>query len=725
MKNVKEESALEEISGTIERITFRNAENGFTVLRLKLPKQTELTSAVGHMPPVQPGERILCRGQWRIAPLHGRQFNVSTCVIQAPADLLGLQKYLGSGLIAGIGPKYAELIIERFAEKTLEVIDQHPEELATIPGIGKKRLEKIRSSWQEQKSIRELLLFLQRHAIFPSFAPKIFKIYGKDSIARIEENPYLLAQDITGIGFKTADKMGLSLGIAKEDPLRIDSGLEFLLLEESGNGHVCLPYTTLTTLAEQTLEIPKNLIQESLDRLKKAERIVIEPIDSEELYVWLKGLHLTEIGIAREFARLMHSPALLRAIDIDKAVQWVEKTLSITLAEKQKEAVALAATQKILLITGGPGTGKSTITKAILAITSKLTNRICLAAPTGKAAKRLSEITRKQAFTLHSLLQYDHAGGGFRRNRENPIACDLIIIDEASMIDTSLMYHLLKAIPSDARLILVGDIDQLPSIGPGTVLKDLISSETLPTVRLNQIFRQAAHSKIITNAHRINEGQFPDLRSHSDDFLFFQADDPQDALERIVELVTRVLPKSYHFDPFYDIQVLTPMKRGILGTETLNIRLQQALNPQTPIAIGSTHYAEGDKVIQIRNNYEKEVFNGDIGRIETIDKEEGCLSIDFEGRSIDYSFSEMDEIALAYAISIHKFQGSESPCILCPIHTTHFIMLHRNLLYTAITRGKKQVTLVGTPKAVGIAVKNDQAKKRYSGLKKFLTNFLL
>lgn len=713
------------LDGNVEKIIFHNPLNGFTIARLKTPMNAELVTIVGTLPPISPGEELKVKGLFQNNKSHGRQFAVKEVQVTTPQDVRALEKFLGSGVISGIGPEYAKRIIEQFGEKTLSIIDENPEALLNVSGIGKKKLLKIEASWEEHKAIRSLLIFLARYSISPSFAFKIFKKYGSLAISKIEENPYRLAQDIPGIGFKSADLIALKMGFEKTSAFRIDSGIEFLLLEEAKLGHTCAPKDTFSLHAEKILEVDKNLIEEGFSRLKASSRILEEMID-KKVFLWIKGIYLSEMGIAKEIFRLLEAPPIMRSIDIDKAVPWVEEKLSLKLAEKQKEAVSLAFKEKLLILTGGPGTGKSTITKAILAIAEKITRRIALAAPTGKAAKRLTEITRREAYTLHSLLQYDPREGGFRRGHKNPIPADLFIVDESSMIDTSLMYHLLKAIPDHAKLILVGDVDQLPSIGPGNVLKDLLESNAIAKVRLNEIFRQAAHSKIITNAHRINEGKFPDIKVSSDDFMFYQIESPEEALKQLIELASRILPRSFGFRPLEDIQVLTPMKRGLLGTENLNLALQEALNPNgEKLSIGSIPFAVGDKVIQTRNNYEKEVFNGDIGKVIDLNREKNSLTIAFDEKKIEYETMELDELMLAYAISIHKYQGSEAPCILCPIHTSHFIMLARNLLYTAITRGKKQVVLVGTPKAIALAVGNDQARKRFTGLKQRLNDFLI
>ncbi len=704
----------EQIFGIIERITFHNPENGFTVAKLKQPRKALLTTLVGAFPALQPGENVRCIGVWKNNPAHGAQFEVHTWQIEAPTDLFGIQKYLESGMVKGIGPIYAERIVKRFGLKTLEVIDKTPEALLDIPGLGEKRVEKIKTCWNSQQAIRKVMIFLQKYGVSPTYAQKIYRIYGEEAIERVQENPFSLAANIPGIGFKMADAIAENMGIAKESSQRIDAGIDYVLQELAGDGHVCYPLAAFVKVAQEMLGVDAPLLHTRIEALKQREQIF-----SEKDLLWSKRLYLCELGIARELKRLAQASCRLRSIDTDKAIEWVEQQLQLQLATQQKQAVKCSLHEKCHIITGGPGTGKSTITKAILAITSMLTRRIILAAPTGRAAKRMTEITKKEASTIHSLLQYDFAAGGFRRNRENPLECDLIIIDEASMIDTPLMYHLLKAIPSETRVILVGDIHQLPSVGPGNVLKDLIESEQIPVTCLTEIFRQAAGSKIITNAHKINQGDFPDLRTdEKSDFFFVRAEEPEEVLQQIQALVSKRLPRKYGFDPVEDIQVLAPMKRGVIGIENLNLVLQQLLNPSQDLLFqGGSRFATGDKVMQIRNNYNKEVFNGDIGRIQKIDREEEIVTVVFDAKEVNYFFYELDEIVLAYATSVHKYQGSECPCVVAPVHPSHFMMLRRNLLYTLLTRGKKCVVFVGTPKAIGMAVSSDDVKKRHTFLR--------
>jgi len=711
---------MEQICGYIERITYQNPENGYTVAQLQEPRRKELTCIVGSMPLLQPGETVRCSGEWKTHLIHGCQFSVSEYHVEAPSDVLGIRKYLGSGLIKGIGPKYAERIVALFGTNTLNVIDAQPQRLLEVPGLGKKRLEQIKECWNAQKTIRDVMLFLQTYEVSPTFAQKIFKTYGDKSIAVVKENPYALARDIFSVGFKTADKLAEKLGIAKESPQRIDAGIEFVLLELSEEGNVCYPVDEFLVVAQEMLEVASDLIRERMTHIAQEGRIELADQVFEGVlrrFVWIRMLYLAEAGIAREVRRLCRYPSTLRPVAVDKALEWVQNQLEIKLADNQSEAVGMALKEKFQIITGGPGTGKSTITKAILAITGKLTDKILLCAPTGKAAKRMTEITGWKASTIHVLLEFDYRAG-FKRGKEKPLECDLLIVDEASMIDTQLMVCLLRAVPNHARVILVGDTNQLPSVGPGNVLKDLISSNCLPMSLLTEIFRQAAGSRIVTNAHKINKGYVPDIANHSEsDFFFMEAEAPEDVLHNIVGLVTQRLPRKYGFDPIQDIQVLAPMRRGIVGTENLNVVLQEALNKrENPLFRNGRKFLVGDKVMQLRNDYDRGVFNGDVGIISHIDPFEQEMLVKVDERDVVYDFADLDELVLAYAVSVHKYQGSECPCVVIPVHTTHFKLLNRNLLYTAVTRGKKVVVLVGTKKALIIAVKTDDVRKRYTGL---------
>lgn len=716
---------MDEIRGYVERITFQSSETGYTVAQLQQVGRSGLTCIVGSMPSIQPGETLSCSGSWKKHATHGTQFEVVSYRTEMPADVVGIAKYLGSGLVRGIGPVYAKRIVAKFGTTTLDVIDREPDKLREVQGIGEGRLAKIKLCWNDQRAIRDVMIFLQTYGVSPTYAQKIFRQYGAESISQVSENPYRLARDIHGIGFKTADVIAQKLGVAVDAPQRIDSGIEFVLHDLSSDGHVCYPLEEFFPAAEAILEVTQPLIRERLKVLQGEGRLVVAALGQvpmDQSFVWLTNYFEAEQAIARDIKRLLRGQSGLRLVDVPRALAWAQETLHIQLAPKQLEAVSHALVKKVQIITGGPGTGKSTITNAILRITEKLSDKIVLAAPTGRAAKRMSEITGKKASTIHSLLEFDFRKMQFKRNRRNPLDCDLLIVDEASMIDTSLMSHLLKAVPDQARVVFVGDINQLPSVGPGNVLKDLIGSRTLTVTQLNEIYRQAAGSRIITNAHRINDGMMPQLDNDpNSDFFFIEAEEPEGVLKTIVELVSERLPRRYPFHRLDDIQVLAPMRRGVIGTENLNVVLQAALNPKgtSYIRFGQC-YRVGDKVMQIRNDYDKGVFNGDVGRIESISAVDQQMEVIIDGRAVVYDFSELDDVVLAYAVSIHKYQGSECPCIIIPVHTTHFKLLHRNLIYTGVTRGKRLVILVGTKRAVAIAVKNDEVRRRFTGLRQAL-----
>ena len=704
---------MEELSGSVEAIVYTQPENGFTVARLKEAGKKEFTVIVGTLPSLQPGETISCSGSWKIHPSHGRQFEVADYTVETPSDLAGIQKYLESGLAKGIGPVFAKKIVSRFGPDTLKVIEEMPERLYEISGLGEKKIEHLLEGWRQQRSIRDIMIFLRTHGVSPAYAQRIYKAYGDRSIEKVKENPYSLAKDITGIGFKLADLVAQKLGFALHSPERLGAGIQFVLWELGGEGHTCFPQKDFLPLAISALEVNAELLEAEIAACAE-KRILV----CKEGILWLGPFFSYEQGIAKDLARLKSGLEAIRPIDGPKAADWAEEQIRIRFADGQKEAVIRSLMDKVHVITGGPGTGKSTITNAILRIMEKRTGKIFLAAPTGRAAKRLTQITRRKAFTIHALLEMDFKTGGFRRGRDNPVDCDLMIVDEASMIDTPLFFHLLRAMPTHARLLLVGDIDQLPSVGPGTVLRDLIASELVGVTRLTEIFRQAKGSKIITNAHRINHGEFPSLETpRESDFHFIEAETPEAIKEIILELVAKEIPQKWKFDSIDEIQVLSPMKRGTVGVELLNDAIQALLNPSSqPLFRAGRRFHVSDKVMQIRNDYDKNVYNGDIGRIVGIDAAEEKLTIVFDDKAVEYDFAELDDLILAYATSVHKYQGSEAPCIVMPIHPSHFKLLQRNLLYTAVTRGKKQVYLVGTKKAIGMAIHNDQVQKRHTGL---------
>ncbi len=637
-------------------------------------------------------------------------------------------------MIKGIGPVMADRIIKKFALDTLEIIEKTPERLSEAEGIGPKRIEMIMKAWEEQKEIKEIMIFLQGHGVSAAYSAKIYKQYGNHSIEVVKENPYRLARDIHGIGFITADKIAQNIGIDPNSLIRAKAGLIYVLNQMTEEGHVYYPKADLFNKAKEILKVDQEIIARAADDLAKEKEVVLEAIRREgeggertETAVYLAPLYVAENGIAQGFKRLQESSSNIRPIHPEKAIEWVQQKLRIELAQKQKEAVMVAARSKTLVITGGPGTGKTTIITAILRIFQQLKLRILLAAPTGRAAKRMSEATGWEAKTIHRLLEYSPKKGGFKKDQDDLLEADVLIIDEASMVDTLLMYHLLKAIPDPAHLILVGDVDQLPSVGPGNVLRDIIDSGAVTVVRLTEIFRQAQESMIVVNAHRVNEGEFPILKEGDNrdiqgvrdkvDFFFIEEEDPEKTLELILSLCSEKIPRRFGFHPVKEIQVMTPMHRGVIGVSNLNVEIQKRLNPDASgIMVGNRLLRLGDKVMQITNNYDREVFNGDIGWISDIRQEDRELTIDFDGRLIPYDLADLDEIILAYAISVHKSQGSEYPAVIVPVTTQHFILLQRNLLYTAITRARKLVVLVGTKKAMGIAIRNNKPQTRYTYL---------
>lgn len=724
---------LEELNGQIERITYNSQETGYTVARVKIHGKPDLVTVVGNLMSPMPGEVLSMKGEWTSHPKYGRQFKVVYYESSVPATVLGIRKYLGSGLIKGIGPVMAERIVKQFGNQTLDIIEDQAERLAEVEGIGKKRIGMIRQAWDDQKEIREVMLFLQSHGISSAYASRIYKHYGDRSISIVRENPYRLAMDVFGIGFLTADKIAGQLGFSKDSHLRAEAGILFILNQLADDGHVYYPYEPLMEKCREVLQIDYNIMTKALESLVISGKIAIENLNNDtkntnknNQAIYLSKFYFCEKRIAERIKLLISTPEILRPVQVEKAVEWVQKELSIQLAPNQLEAIRNALKNKVLILTGGPGTGKTTIINAILKIFNAMGARCLLAAPTGRAAKRMTETTGIPAKTLHRLLEFSFQSGGFQKNEEKPLNCHVLIVDEASMIDTVLMHHLMKAVPPTASFILVGDVNQLPSVGPGNVLKDMISSGTVPVTTLTEIFRQAAESLIIVNAHRINQGNFPLLPSHDHskspgDFYFIRQEDPEKVLNIILDLTCKRIPKRFGYDPFDQVQVLTPMHRGTLGAANLNYHLQQALNPKKEsLILGGRSFKIDDKVMQIRNNYDKKVFNGDIGRIKHIDADSQEFAILFDDGLVRYDFSELDEIVLAYAISVHKSQGSEYPVVVIPIITQHYILLQRNLIYTAVTRAKKLAVLVGTWKALAIGIKNDKTRKRYTLLKERL-----
>jgi exodeoxyribonuclease V alpha subunit len=721
----------EPISGVVERITFHNLDNGYVVLKVRAARHRDLVTVVGTLSNVVAGEYIEAHGTWVTDRTHGQQFKADELKTTPPHTAQGIAKYLGSGLIKGIGPTYAKRIVEIFGDRTLDVIDQSPTFLSEVKGIGPQRLERIRQSWQEQKGVRSIMVFLQSYGIGTARAVRIYKQYGDNAIELVKSNPYRLTTDIWGIGFKTADDLATRLGLPKDSPLRARAAVRYVLQDCSSKGHVGSPEHGVIDETMRLTNIAPEIIREAIEAGRQEDELVRDagpaatPQAATEEWLYLKSLFLAELGVARAIRALAQGDHPLPKIRTDAALEWVERKMGLELAPTQREAIEAATKEKVLVITGGPGVGKTTIVRGVIEIFAAKGQRIALAAPTGRAAKRLSESTGRDARTIHRLLEFDPGIGRFKRDRENPLEADLLVVDEASMVDVVLMNQLLRAVPPWCCLVLVGDVDQLPSVGPGTVLRDLIESKVVRVVRLTHIFRQAGASYIVRAAHAINHGQEPESAPNpSGDFFFVEADTPEAIADKVIAMVRDRVPARFGLDPFRDVQVLSPMNKLELGVNLLNKRLQEVLNP--PAAgvreverFGRT-FRVGDKVIQVRNDYQKEVFNGDIGRIVRLDPVDQDLVVDYDGREVPYDFSELDELSLAYACSIHKSQGSEYPAVVIPLHTQHFVMLQRNLLYTGVTRGKKLVALVGSRKALWIAVQKQDTSFRYSMLRQRL-----
>jgi exodeoxyribonuclease V alpha subunit len=707
------------LEGTLERVTYANDENAWSVVKLAVAGRRDLVTAVGNLLGVQPGESLRLSGRWTTDKKYGEQFKVESYVTVQPATLVGIEKYLGSGLVRGVGKVMAERLVKHFGLETLEVIDREPARLVEVEGIGPVRRDRITQAWAEQRKIKEVMVFLQSHGVSTTYATRIYKAYKDRSIAVVRENPYRLAMDIPGIGFKSADTIAGHLGVGPTSPMRAEAGVLHVLATMSDEGHVYTPRPRLVSAAVEILGIDAPIVEKAIGDLAAEERVVVEPLPSGDEAVFLKSLHTAEASSAERIRRLLGTEARPIRIDIERAIQWFEEQQKIGLADEQKEAIRMAAKSKLLVITGGPGTGKTTIVNGIIRILEKKARRILLAAPTGRAAKRMTETTGREARTIHRLLEFNPKKLAFDRDASNPLEADLVILDEASMIDTVLAHHVLKALPLHAQLVLVGDVDQLPSVGPGSVLGDIIRSGVADVVRLRRIFRQGAESLIVVNAHRVNEGQMPELPAEGckGDFLFIEHREPEQIIETIKALVGRRIPHELGLDPVNDIQVLAPMQRGLLGVAGINAELQRLLNPSGESVVrGSRTFRVGDKVMQTRNNYDLDVFNGDIGRVETIDPTEQQAVVVFDGRAVTYDYADLDELVLAYACSIHKSQGSEYPCVIIPLHTQHYVMLQRNLLYTGLTRGKRLVVLVGSKRALAIAVKSSKTEQRCTRL---------
>lgn len=716
---------MEQLVGGVERITFRNEDNFYSVVRLRCRGQRDLVTAVGTFPQLSVGETLQMQGEWILHSEYGRQFKVESYLSVAPATLTGLTKYLGSGLVKGVGPVTAQRIVEHFGLDTLEILENNPERLHEVPRLGPSKAAAIGQAFAEQTDIRDMMIFLQGHGVLPGFAARIYRHFGGEARRVIEENPYRLADEVFGVGFKTADKLAQALGLAPESQERLIAGVKYSLGQLADAGHTSFPLEDFLHEAASILEVEVELLPAACAVLQQQKEIFLVEVDGQTV-IYLAPFFYAEQGVAKRLNLLSQHPRQLELdLGLEQELAALEQQQRLHLATEQREALVTALQHGVTVITGGPGTGKTTIVRSLLQLMADRQRHVLLAAPTGRAAKRMTETTGTEAKTIHRLLEYSFVEGqgmAFGRNEDNPLEADVVILDEASMIDILLMYHFLKAIPAGCQLVLVGDIDQLPSVGPGNVLRDIIASQAIPTVRLKTIFRQAGQSMIVVNAHRVNEGEFPYLNVKGKDFFFIEEAEPLTILDTIVELCRQRLPSAYGYHPFDDIQVLTPMRRTPIGVDNLNIELQRSLNPasaqKTEIKQGFQHFRLGDKVMQIRNNYKKQVFNGDIGRIQVIDTEERELGVVFPDgrfeRLVSYDFTELDELTLAYAISVHKSQGSEYPVIVLPVSTQHYIMLQRNLLYTAITRARRQVVVVGTKKAIALAVKNNQVEERHT-----------
>jgi exodeoxyribonuclease V alpha subunit len=713
----------EVLAGSIERVIFHSDETGFCVLRVKARGHRDLATVVGYAAAVALGEWVTASGDWVNDHTHGQQFKARFMRTAPPSSLEGIETYLASGMIRGIGPVYAMKMVQAFGEKVFDVIEAEPDRLREVVGIGEIRAGHIIAAWAEQKIIREIMIFLHSHGVGTARAVRIYKTYGTDAIQVMTEDPYRLARDIRGIGFKTADAIAGRLGIDKTAMIRIRAGISYALSTAMEEGHCGLPVDQLGSLAAGLLEVESELVDTALELELAAGTVVADTVEGTRC-IFLRGLYRAEQVIAARVNRLAAGPLPWRDIEPEKALPWVERQIGLALADTQIAAVRLALRSKALVITGGPGVGKTTIIKAILRILAARGVKLRLCAPTGRAAKRMAEATGFEAKTIHRLLEFDPKTAGFRHHSDHRLDCDLLVIDETSMVDVLLMQALLNAIPDCAALLIIGDIDQLPSVGPGQVLADMIGSGAMPVVRLTDIFRQAAQSRIVTSAHRINHGAMPDLsRPEGDsDFYFVRADEPEVAASRIVELVKTRIPHRFGLDPVRDIQVLCPMNRGDVGARSLNVELQAALNPagEPKIERFGWTFAPGDKVMQVENDYDKQIYNGDIGYVNRVDLDAGELIASFDRRPVTYGFGELDTLVPAYAATIHKSQGSEFPAVVIPVLTQHYTLLQRNLLYTGVTRGKRLVVLVGQRKAIAIAVRNVSGRRRWSKLKEWL-----
>ena len=719
----------EALSGVVERVVFHNPENGFAVLRVRVRGGFQLTTVVGRLPLVSQGETIRASGAWKNDPKHGVQFRADRLAVSPPDSLDGIRRYLGSGRVHGVGPKMAKRLVKAFGEDVFEVIENEPERLKEVPGIGPKRARRLSEGFKDQKAVREIMVFLQTHGLGSARAAQIYRAYGADAATLLTEDPYRLAREIRGIGFRIADSIGASLGKDPEGLPRARAGLGYTLEQARGAGHCGLPRDQLFEQAQELLKIPEEILFTALSDELQAGRLVAARLNGEEA-VFLPPLLSAERAITRRLGELIRAePPPWADIDAGKALAWVEKRLDVTLAPTQRAAVETSLRSRVAVITGGPGVGKTTLVNALLQILKARNVTCALCAPTGRAAKRLAESTSHSAKTIHRLLEIDPSSGSFRRGRQRPLDCGLLVVDESSMVDVELMAALLQGLPAEGSLLLIGDADQLPSVGPGQVLRDLIDSGAVPVARLREIFRQADNSRIVRNAHRVNQGYLPELESARDelsDFYFVPAEDAEDGQRKVVEIVAGRIGRRFGLDPVRDVQVLSPMNRGPLGVRTLNVTLQAVLNPApesgaVEVERFGWRYRAGDKVMQTENDYDKDVFNGDLGRIRSIDPGAEKMMIVFDGRPVEYRFSDLDRLMLAYAVTVHKSQGSEYPAVVVPISTHHYVMLRRNLLYTAITRGRKLVVIVGQKWALQKAVEEASDLRRYSTLRERLS----
>lgn len=717
------------VSGVVERVTYHNPENGYTVAKLKVPRERDLVALIGNFAVINAGESIRARGHWGNHPKHGPQFKATFVDVVAPATVVGLEKYLGSGLIKGVGPVMARRMVKHFGASILDVIDEDPDRLNEVPGIGPKRVRMVARAWAEHKAIKNVMVFLQGHGVSTTYAVKIYKTYGDESINVVSHAPYRLAEEIWGIGFVTADKIARALGVPEDDPGRLRAGLFYALGQAAEDGHVFLTRPELVTKTSEELKIDPLLLPEAIARMTKDKALILDPINAELDAIYLPAFYTCEVAVASRLRKLACTPTELDPEVLDEQLALIERHDDFSLSPRQREAVLEAVRNRCFILTGGPGTGKTTVTRTIVKLYEALGKRVLLASPTGRAAKRLGEVTGSEAKTIHRLLSFAPQQMAFEHNQENPLDCDALVVDEASMLDLVLTHNLLKALPDGAQLLLVGDADQLPSVGAGRVLQDVLDSGAVPHARLSEVFRQAAKSLLVQNAHRINQGLMPTLvvpdgRQQSDSY-FVPVEDPDELALTVAKVVGRSLPKRFGYHPREDIQVLCPMNRGSAGAHHLNTVLQDALNPIAPgspvASFGGKSFRIGDKVIQLRNNYDKEVFNGDTGTVVAIDLEAHEVQVAFWEGEVAYAYCDLNELALAYAISVHKSQGSEYPVVVMPITTQHFPMLQRNLLYTGFTRAKKLIVLVGSKRAIAIALRNTSGSDRCTRLQERLS----